>query len=162
MKVKTLIVDNQEMILYGLRSMLEGARGIRIIGEAKSGHAAVAFALEKKPDVIIMALSLPDLNGFKVTEKILKKQPHTKIIALSMHADKWNIQRAVDTGMCGYIVKNCTPDELATAIHNVFADGAYFSKEILNLIERENVKVNKNLQVLLDNNRVGSATSISI
>jgi DNA-binding NarL/FixJ family response regulator len=130
MKVKIIIVDDHQMILNGLRSMLSKAQDIEIIGESSDSRSAVDLAVKLKPDVIIMDLSMPEMSGFKVTQQILQRLPDMKVLALSMHSDRWNVQRALNTGMSGYLLKNCTSDELSTAIRTVFADSIYVSKAI--------------------------------
>lgn len=138
MKIKTLIVDDHPMILYGLHSLLDEASDIEIVGEAVNGYLAIKRASELDPDVIIMDLAMPDMNGFEATHQILQRSPKMKVVALSMHSDSWNVKRAVEESMSGYLLKNCTAEELLKAIRAVSRGRTYFCPSIKRLMKREN------------------------
>jgi DNA-binding NarL/FixJ family response regulator len=137
MKIKTLIVDDHPMILYGLRSLLDEASDIEIVGEALNGDRAIERASELDPDVIIMDLSMPDMSGFEATQRILQQSPQVKVVALSMYSDTWNVNRAMQEGMTGYLLKNCTVKELRKAIRTTFKGRTYFCPAIRRLLKKE-------------------------
>jgi DNA-binding NarL/FixJ family response regulator len=137
MKIKTLIVDDHPMILYGLRSLLREAPDIEIVGEASDGYRAVECAGALEPDVIIMDLAMPGMNGFEATRRILEQSPRMKILALSIHSDRWNINRALGESMSGYLLKNCSADELLKAIRAVYRGRTYFCPSIKRFMKRE-------------------------
>ena len=138
MKIKTLIVDDHPMILYGLHSLLDDASDIEIVGEAANGYLAIERASELNPDVIIMDLAMPDMNGFEATRHILQRSPQMKVVALSMHSDSWNVNRAMEESMSGYLLKNCKAEELLKAIRTVSRGRTYFCPAIKRLLKREN------------------------
>jgi DNA-binding NarL/FixJ family response regulator len=138
MKIKTLIVDDHPMILCGLRSLLGEESDIEIVGEALDGYRAIECASELSPDVIIMDLAMPDMNGFEATRRILQQCPQMKVLALSMHSDIYNVNRAVEESMSGYLLKNCTAEELLKAIRSVFRGRTYFCPSIKRLIKKHN------------------------
>jgi DNA-binding NarL/FixJ family response regulator len=138
MKIKTFIVDDHPMILYGIRSLLDRASDIEIVGEALNGCLAIERASELSPDVIIMDLSMPDMNGFEATRRILQESPQMRVVALSMYSDTWNVHRAMQEGMSGYLLKNCTAGELLKAIRYAFRGKTYFCPAIKRLMKRKN------------------------
>jgi DNA-binding NarL/FixJ family response regulator len=131
--IEVIIADSHYIIHAGLHSMLEEVSDIKIVGEATTGNSAIDLAYKLKPDVVIIELSMPDMNGFITTTRILENNPDVKVLVLSMHADRWNVERALKTGASGYLVKNCTPEELSLAIRTVFEGGTYLSSEIAHL-----------------------------
>jgi two-component system, NarL family, response regulator NreC len=130
MPLKILLADDHKMMREGLRSLLEKHQGVEVVAEADNGRAAVELAKETSPDLIIMDINMPDLNGIEATRRILKESPRTKIIALSMHSDKRYVTRALQAGTMGYLLKDCAFDELTKAIQVVLRNRIYLSSEI--------------------------------
>jgi DNA-binding NarL/FixJ family response regulator len=134
MTVRVLIADDHKIMLAGLRSLLEKQSDIEVVGEAENGRKAVQLAQEKKPDVVVMDVSMPDLNGIEATTQILENLPETRVIALSMHSDKRFVMGMLRAGAAGYLLKDCASQELANAIAQVAGGKKYLSPEITGVV----------------------------
>ncbi len=134
MSIRVLIADDHKIMLAGLRSLLEKQTDIEVVGEADNGRKAVQMAHEKKPDVIVMDVSMPDLNGIEATTQISESLPETRIIALSMHSDKRYVMGMLRAGASGYLLKDCASQELANAILQVAGGKKYLSPEITGVV----------------------------
>lgn len=146
MSIKILIADDHKMFREGLRSMLEQEPGLEVIGEAKNGREIVHMANELNPEVVIMDITMPELNGIEATKLILNDNPGIKIITLSMHNDKRFITRALSAGAEGYLLKDNAFDELADAIHSITTNQIYLSKTITNTVYKDYItKLDKNI-----------------
>jgi len=130
MSIRILLVDDQKILRQGLRTMLERQPGMTVIGEAEDGRTAIALARELSPEVIVMDVAMPDLNGIEATSHIVEANPGVKVIALSMHSDKQFVSRMFKAGAVGYLLKDCAVDELAKAIRTVIRDQAYIGETI--------------------------------
>jgi len=135
MSIKVLIADDHQILRDGLRSMLEKEHDIKIVGEAVDGRMTVRLALGLVPDVIIMDVAMPDLNGIEATRQIVAELPGVKIIALSMHDDRRFVLNMLKAGAAGYILKDDAFKKLSKAIRMVMANKTYLSKEISDLVE---------------------------
>lgn len=129
MQLKVLIADDHAIIREGLRSLLEN-RGIQVMGIAKNGREAVEKAIALKPDIVMMDISMPDLNGVEATAKIREEVPHTRVIALSMHSSKKIVDKMFDSGASGYILKESAFDEIYDAIQEVLRTNFYLTPAI--------------------------------
>ncbi len=129
MKTRVIIADDHTIIREGLKNLLQ-AKGVDVIDTAKNGHEAVDLALVHEPDIIMMDISMPDLNGVEATAMIRKKLPRTKIIALSMHSSKKIIDNMFASGACGYILKDSAFDEIFDAIQEVKKGNFYLTPSI--------------------------------
>jgi DNA-binding NarL/FixJ family response regulator len=134
MSIRVLIADDHKIMLAGLRSLLEKQTDFEVVGEAENGRKAVLIAQEKKPDVVVMDVSMPDLNGMEATTQIIESLPETKVIALSMHSDKRFVMGMLRAGASGYLLKDCASQELANAIHQVAGGNKYLSPEITGVV----------------------------
>ena len=114
-----LLADDHKIMRDGLRSLIEKQFGMEVVGEAEDGRSTVCMALELKPDIIIMDISMADLNGIEATRQIIAQQPESKIIALSMHSEKRYVKGILKAGALGYLPKDCAFDELSSAISTV-------------------------------------------
>jgi len=117
--IKMLIVDDQKLVREGLVALLSLHEDLEIIGEAANGHEAIALADEKKPDAVLMDLSMPICDGVTATERIHAKHPLTRIIVLTTFDDDANIKQALNVGAAGYILKSIPSTQLADAIRIV-------------------------------------------
>jgi Response regulator containing a CheY-like receiver domain and an HTH DNA-binding domain len=135
--IKILLADDHKIVRDGLRSLLEKQEGVQIVAEADNGRRAVELALETLPDLVIMDVTMPELNGIEATRMILKASPRCKIIALSMHSDKRYVTRALKAGALGYLLKDCAFEELAKAIQTVLKNRIYLSSEINEAVVKE-------------------------
>ena len=129
-KITVLVADDHPVVRKGLQSCLTRADRLKIVGEAADGDEALRKALELKPDVVLMDISMPRLNGLAVTERLRKEAPQVKILILSVHSNKEYIFRIIQAGAHGYISKEAPPDELLKAIEAVYAGEPFFSAEI--------------------------------
>ena len=134
MSIRVLIADDHKIMLAGLRSLLEKQTDFEVIGEADNGRKAVQMAQEKKPDVVVMDVSMPDLNGIEATKQIIESLPETRVIALSMHSDKRFVMGMLRAGASGYLLKDCASQELANAIVQVAEGKKYLSPEITGVV----------------------------
>ena len=134
MNIRVLIADDHKIMLAGLRSLLEKHTDFEVVGEAENGRKAVQMSLEKKPDVVVMDVSMPDLNGIEATTQIVEGLKETKVIALSMHSDKRFVMGMLRAGASGYLLKDCASQELANAIYQVADGKKYLSPEITGVV----------------------------
>ena len=134
MSIRVLIADDHKIMLAGLRSLLEKQTDFDVVGEADNGRLAVKMAHEKKPDVVVMDVSMPDLNGIEATMQICESLPETRVIALSMHSDKRFVMGMLRAGASGYLLKDCASQELANAILQVATGKKYLSPEITGVV----------------------------
>ena len=134
MPIKIIIADDHRLFREGLVNLLSDAKDIEILAQAENGMDVIAKAKELNPDVIIMDIGMPVLNGVEATGKLLKELPGIKVIALSMHSDKQYIKGMLEAGASGYLFKNCAYDELIEAIHTVNAGKKYLSDRITEIM----------------------------
>jgi len=124
------LADDHRLLRLGLRTMLSADPTMEIVGEAENGHEAVDAAGKLSPDVILMDISMPYLNGVLATRQILANHPHIRIIALSMHSDEKYVAEMLTAGASAYLLKNSDTEELIHAIKLVYAGKKYLSPEI--------------------------------
>jgi DNA-binding NarL/FixJ family response regulator len=129
-KIKIVLVDDHKLLRDGLRNIIEQKPNMHIIGEASDGREAIKICLKLQPDVVVMDVAMPGLNGIEAAKQIHKTQPEIKIIGLSMHSGKQFIQGMFKAGAFGYLLKDGDSDELITAISTVFENKRYLSKDI--------------------------------
>jgi DNA-binding NarL/FixJ family response regulator len=125
-----MLVDDHNIIMHGLKQSLSQEKDITVVAEASSGRSAIERVPECNPDIIIMDVSMPDLNGIEATRKILKINPGIKIIGLSMHAEKQFVLSMLNAGARGYVLKNNFFNELLTAIRAVISGDVFLSSEL--------------------------------
>jgi DNA-binding NarL/FixJ family response regulator len=131
MKFITLLLAEDHLIVReGLRVLLEKEKDFRIVGEASDGHQAVKMSLKLKPDIVILDIAMPLLNGMETTRQIIQQVGNTKILVLSAHGDDNYVERVVALGASGYLVKQSASHILATAIREVAKGNIYFSPDI--------------------------------
>ncbi len=130
MSIRILLVDDHQMLRKGLRALLASEPSIKIVGEADNGRAAVEFARRLSPDVILMDVTMPELNGALATSQILSDCPHIKVIALSMHSSGLHVSEMLIAGASAYLLKTCDLAELVHAIKVVVSGQNYLSPAI--------------------------------
>jgi len=121
----------------GLRSLLEKEPDIDLVGEAEDGRSTLELASRLKPQVVVMDISMPDLNGIDATRKLLEKLPGVKVLALSMHTDQRFIEGMLRAGATGYLPKDCASEELVRAIRTVLSNQTYLSPSIADIVRRD-------------------------
>ena len=134
MSIRIIIADDHKIVRNGLRSLIEKELDIEVIAEADNGRTAVHTALELAPDVMIMDIAMPDLNGIEATRQIIAALPGTKVIALSMHADKRYVMEMLKAGASGYILKDNAYEELASAIRTALNNRTYLSPQVAEIV----------------------------
>lgn len=127
MKIKVLLADDHVMMRGGLHMLLEQNAEIVVVGEAEDGREAVLLAKKLSPDVVVMDIAMPDMNGIEATRQIIAEHPGVKIIALSMHSDRHFVSEMLKAGAMAYLLKQCAVDELITAIKTVLKNQTYIS-----------------------------------
>jgi two-component system response regulator NreC len=133
MSIKVLVADDHQILREGLVTLLAKA-GMTVVGEAADGRTVVRLARELKPNVVIMDIAMPELNGIEATRQIVADVPGIKIIALSMHADKHFVRGMLQAGASGYLLKHCASQELVQAIRAVMNRQVYLSPGITELV----------------------------
>ena len=129
MNLKVLLVDDHAVMREGLAALLSGA-GIDVIGTASNGREAVRLARELTPDVVVMDISMPDLNGIEAARQIRVRAPSVRIVMLSMHANREHVHQALAAGAEGYVLKEAAANEVVTAVRTVTAGRRYLSPAI--------------------------------
>jgi DNA-binding NarL/FixJ family response regulator len=137
MSIKVLIADDHQIVREGLRALLEKEIDIRVLGEAEDGRMVLRMARELQPDVIIMDVAMPDLNGIEATRQIVGELPGVKIIALSMHDDRRFVLNMLKAGAAGYMLKDCAFKDLAKAIRVVMSHKTFLSPEVADIVVKD-------------------------
>jgi DNA-binding NarL/FixJ family response regulator len=127
---KILLVDDHPVVRYGLRSLLEQEKDMTVVGEAGDGRTAIEMAKQLRPDVVLMDVSLPRVNGQEATRAILEILPGVRVIALTVNSDARSVKDMLLAGVSGYVLKECAGRELMGAIHAVLAGNQYLSAGI--------------------------------
>lgn len=134
MPIKVLLVDDHQIIQAGLKSVLSKQMDIEVVGEAENGREAVETALRLQPEIIVMDIGMPQLNGIDATKEILGRLPDVRVIALSMHSDRRYVSEMLAAGASGYLLKDCAFDELTQAIRAVSGGRTYLSECIAGVV----------------------------
>lgn len=140
MSVKILIADDHKIMRDGLRNMLDKEPGMEVVAEAKNGREAVRLAEQLRPDILIMDISMDDLNGIDATRALMAKGLKTRIVALSMHADKRFVAGMFEAGAMAYLLKDCSYDELLQALRQVMAGRTYLCSMISGVVIRDYIQ----------------------
>ena len=140
MSTRILLAEDHAIVREGLRSMLEKQPDMEIVGETEDGRKAIELVKELMPDIVIMDISMPSLNGIDATRQITSEFPDVKVIALSIHANRRFVTDMLSAGAAGYILKECMFDELVRAIKAVVANGSYLGSKITGVVIEDYVK----------------------
>lgn len=132
--MKILIADDHAILRQGLRSLIECLAGMEVIAEAQDGREAVRLTQELSPDVVIMDVTMPQLNGVEATRQIRRQNPATKVIVLSMHPDRHIVREALKAGAVGYVLKSYMFDELERALDAAAANAHYLSPRVTDVV----------------------------
>ena len=133
-KIRILLADDHTILRSGIRALLENEPGLSVIGEAEDGRAAVSMACKLKPNVVLMDIAMPLLNGLEATRQIKIQCPDVKVLVLSMHDNEEYIRQALEAGAMGYILKDAAPGELIGAIRSVYRGEAVLSPAVTRLV----------------------------
>lgn len=124
-KIRVLVADDHPIVREGLRALLEGQGDFQVIGEASNGQEAVDRALQMRPDVVLMDIGMPDMDGFEATRRIVKMSPTIRVLVLTVHEEEDYFYRALEVGAQGFLVKDAAPTELETAVRAVHRGGVF-------------------------------------
>ncbi len=149
MKIRIFIADDHAVVRAGLRALLKEDPALELVGEASGGVEAVELAGQLKPDVLVLDLSMPDLDGISVTRKVKAALPETRILILTVHEDEALLREAIKAGASGYILKRAAEAELISAIQTILRGDLYVDPSMLRALldEKQAVTSNKTEQV---------------
>ena len=133
-RIRILIADDHDVVRSGLLVLLRSLTDCSVVGEAVNGEEAVRLALERKPDVILMDISMPVMDGIEATTRILEQQPDARVIILSVHEDEEYVHRILKAGARGYVLKNAGRKDIARAVRAAVSGERFFSPGISRLI----------------------------
>ncbi|MDD3459225.1 MAG: response regulator transcription factor [Weeksellaceae bacterium] len=143
MEIKVFIVDDHKMVIEGLQMLLQKQEGIAIVGYALSGEEALKNIPDLNPDVVLMDVNMPDMNGFEACKNIIEICPDIKVIAISMHKELSLIKLMLGNGAKGYVLKNAGQDEVLDAIKTVYSGKTYLDDEVNEIIINSMTKHSK-------------------
>ena len=130
MSITVFVADDHRILRDGLRMLLEAQGDIRVIGDAEEGRQAVSGIIGCKPDIVLMDITMPELNGIEATRQIQEELPGAKVIILSVHADSEHVYRAFQAGAWGYMLKESAGSEVVAAVRTVHAGRRYLSQKL--------------------------------
>lgn len=149
MSIKIILADDHKILREGLKALIVKEPGLEVVAEAENGEKAVRLADKFSPDVIIMDISMPDLNGIEATSQILANNPDIKVIALSIHSDKRYVSNMLKAGAKGYLLKGCAFEELLKAVQTVQSCRIYLSPSIDEIVVNDYIQKIKTPQASL-------------
>jgi len=132
--IKLLLADDHEIVREGLRSLLGAHRDCEVVGEAVDGRQAVALVKDLKPDIVILDISMPLLNGLEATRQILKMRPQTKVLILTMYESDSLIRDILDVGARGYVLKTDVGKDLVAAVESLHRNKTFFTSRVSQMI----------------------------
>ena len=142
-KLRILLADDHIVMRTGLRALLERQPNLEVVGESENGREAVELVASLRPDVVVMDVGMPVLNGIEATKTIVSKHPTTAVVILSMHADESYVMRALKAGARGYLLKDSAAIDLISAIHAVSQNKSFFSPKVSRILAEDYVRVLK-------------------
>jgi DNA-binding NarL/FixJ family response regulator len=144
MKIRVLLADDHQIVRQGLKKLIETQQDMEVVGEAEDGRTTCELVPKLSPDVIVMDVKMPDMNGVAASSHIHAEFPDIKIIGLSMYNDVRFVANMLKAGACGYLLKDCAFEELAQAIRKVMANLTYLSPEATDMLVKDFVaQINK-------------------
>jgi DNA-binding NarL/FixJ family response regulator len=140
MSIRILLVDDHQIILEGLKTLFMQTQGFEVVGEARDGRSAVLLAQKLQPDIVIMDVTIPEVNGVEATKQIVAKTTNTRVIALSMHADQFFVTEMFKAGAKGYLLKDDDFDNVLVAIKTVLNGKVFVSPTLSDLSVKEYIR----------------------
>jgi len=137
--IRILLADDHIVMRSGLRLLLERQPNLRVVGEAADGQEAVRFAAAEKPEVVIMDIAMPHLNGVEATRQIVTRNPETAVVILSMHSDESYVLRSLKAGARAYLLKDSAESDLIAAIHAIQEGKSFFSPGVRRILKEDYV-----------------------
>ncbi len=132
--IRVLIADDHQLMRQGLRALLDKANDIQVVAEARDGQEAIEQVERLTPDVVLMDIAMPGLDGLRATERLTTRHSNTRVVILSMYSDETLVRQAVRNGAKGYLVKNGNRDQLVAAIRAVNQGKEYYSPSISHML----------------------------
>lgn len=140
MTIKVLLADDHKIVREGLRSLLEKESDIEVVAMADNGRTALQLACEMEPDVVVIDIAMPEMNGIEAIRRISSETSKSMILALSMHSARRFVVEALSAGAKGYLLKDCAADELVLAIRNIMAGRVHVSPQVSGLLVEDYVR----------------------
>ena len=140
-KLRILVADDHELVRRGIRGLLRARRGWTVVGEAANGREAVEKAMKLKPDVAIVDISMPDLDGLQVTRQIREAAPTTKVVVLTMHESDQMVRRVLEAGALGYVLKSDLAAHLVKAVKDVTAGKLFLTPRVSDIVLKGFLKI---------------------
>lgn len=137
MNIGILLADDHKIVREGIKALIEKQTDMEVIAETEDGRTTVQLALQLLPNVVIMDVGMPDMNGIEATRQIIANSPNVKIIALSMHSDRRFVAEMLKAGASGYLLKDCAVEELINAVHAVVENRTYLSPNIVDSVIKD-------------------------
>lgn len=139
MSIKILIADDHQIMRDGLRALFDRHADLDVVAEAENGRTAIRLVRELSPDVVVMDITMPELNGIEATARILNDAPGVRVVALSMHSDRRFVREVFRAGASGYVLKDCAFEQLANAIRVVAANQTYLCPGVADVLIKDYV-----------------------
>jgi DNA-binding NarL/FixJ family response regulator len=139
-QIRILLADDHNILRDGMRLLLERQPGFVVVGEAADGREILRLAQDQRPDVVVMDIAMPNMNGIEATRRIVEKQPDTGVVILSMHHDESYVIRSLKAGARAYLLKDALKSELISAIQAVVQGRSFFSPKISKLLQEDYVR----------------------
>lgn len=140
MSTRIIIADDHTIVRHGLAKLIEQEEDMEVIAQTENGISTVELARELSPDVVVMDVGMPDLNGIDATQQILRENPKTRVLALSMHSGKKFVIAMLKAGAVGYLLKDCALEELIAAVRTVIDGKTYLSPSIADVVVQNYVR----------------------
>ena len=148
MPVSVMLADDHAVVRDGLRALLEGGNDLQVVGVAGNGREAVSEALRLRPDIVIMDIAMPELDGVEATRRIVERSPETRVLILSMYLSAEHIYRALQAGAQGYVLKESAGEEVVEAIRALRAGKRYLSHRITETVIDDYLREGTNVSPL--------------
>jgi two-component system response regulator NreC len=142
-KLRILLADDHIVMRTGLRALLERQPDLEVVGESENGRETIELAASLRPDVVVMDVGMPDMNGIEATKAIVTQRPTTAVVILSMHSDESYVMRALKAGARGYLLKDSAAADLIGAIQAVSQNKSFFSPRVSRILAEDYVRVLK-------------------
>ena len=146
MSIRIVLADDHAIVRHGLSRAIQQEDDMEVVGQASDGHRTVELAREVTPDIVVMDISMPDLNGIEATREIQREAPGVRVIALSMHSAKRYVTEMFRAGASGYLLKDCDFDELARAMRTVADGKTYVSPSISNVVVEDLMRTEEKIE----------------
>jgi len=140
MSTRIIIADDHTIVRHGLAKLIEAEEDMEVIAQTENGISTVELARELSPDIVVMDVAMPDLNGIDATQQILRENPKVRVLALSMHSGKKFVIAMLQAGAMGYLLKDCALEELISAVRTVIEGKTYLSPSITDIVIQNYVR----------------------